>query len=117
MTDVWIEQSLVDTSGGWILASRVIANDRGLPVIAEIRVFPDEPTRWVSDPLIGRVTFDPGEWGAKALGWANALLRAENQIRTNGARYRPINLSEMGLRTVGTKSRRMVAGDYVSLHL
>ena len=69
VNDVWIEQALAGTSAGWILASRVIVDDRGLPVIAEIRVFPDEPKRWVSDPLIGRVPLDPGEWSAKALGW------------------------------------------------
>jgi hypothetical protein len=56
--DVWIEQALPGKWSGWVLASRVMADRRGQPVIAEVRVFPYEENRYG----------DSGEWSAQHLG-------------------------------------------------
>jgi hypothetical protein len=58
--DVWIEQALQGKWSGWVLASRVMADPRGQPVIAEVRVFPYEENRHG----------DHGEWSAQHLGAA-----------------------------------------------
>jgi hypothetical protein len=46
--DAWIEEDLPD---GWIAAYRLTADERGLMVIAEVRVFPKEPSALASDEL------------------------------------------------------------------
>src|SRR5262245_30102594 len=38
--DVWVESELDDAWGNWTMASRIVADSRGVPVVAEIRVFP-----------------------------------------------------------------------------
>ncbi len=58
-TSVWVEQSLAGAWDGSILASRIMADPSGQPVIGEIRVFPNQDDRW---PL------GPGEWSAAILG-------------------------------------------------
>src|SRR5687768_151187 len=58
--DLWIEEPLSDYQG-WTIASRVIADDRGVPVIAELRIFPmpsAEENGWRA----------LGEWKAEVLG-------------------------------------------------
>lgn len=58
--DIWLETPL-EGHPRWVLASRIIGDDRGAPVVAEIRVFP-KPTvqdRWRA----------PGEWSAEILGF------------------------------------------------
>ncbi len=51
--EAWVESTFAD---GWIAAYRMLVQD-GVPVIAEMRVFPDEPAR---DPT--------GRWSAEYLG-------------------------------------------------
>jgi hypothetical protein len=58
--DLWIEEPLSDYQG-WTIASRVIADDRGVPVIAELRIFPSpsqDEDRWRA----------LGEWKAEVMG-------------------------------------------------
>lgn len=54
--ETWIEQPLPAPWEKWIVASRVLPDDRGVPVIAEVRIFPhekhrrpDRPGQWAID--------------------------------------------------------------------
>jgi hypothetical protein len=53
--DLWLEQE-VPGHTGWTMAARIIGDDRGVPVVAELRIFP-MPSKKDS----GRA---PGEWAA-----------------------------------------------------
>lgn len=59
--DLWVAEVLPGQHE-WILASRVVGDDRGVPVICEVRLFPN-----VLTPAQGK--FDsPAEWAADVLG-------------------------------------------------
>lgn len=57
--DIWLEERLPDQPQ-WTVAARVIGDERGVPVIAEMRLFPTPTGRdkWRA----------PGEWSAEYLG-------------------------------------------------
>jgi len=57
--DLWVEEHLAEAPN-WVLASRVIGDDRGVPVISEIRIFPapSEDDQYRA----------PGEWAAQIIG-------------------------------------------------
>lgn len=56
VSDLWVEQVL---AGEWIVAGRLVPDDRGVPVVAELRIFPCEARR--AHRFLGR-------WGAELLG-------------------------------------------------
>jgi hypothetical protein len=54
---IWTEEFLSEPWSGWVVASRVVADERGLPVLGEVRIFPAEPTHHS----------EPGEWSGSAV--------------------------------------------------
>src|SRR5258707_432562 len=57
--DLWMQET-IPGQPQWVIASRIIGDDRGVPVIAEVRVFPNN----------GSSEAEPGTWAAELAGSA-----------------------------------------------
>ncbi len=89
VSELWTEEALDGKWADWVVAARFVPDDRGQPVIAEVRVFPKDarrvhsPGRWAAEFLGVRATETVPRGGIPATLLRRAILLREHEKFTS----------------------------------